>query len=79
VSFSLIRCSRLLGRHYPMTAKLRRLRCCSDCRPPLVHGRQERVVGTGSVHVLTLQCCWRSVLLVCRCLFRLVRAGINSP
>ncbi len=61
-----------------MTAKLRRLRSCSDCRPPVVHGRQERVVGTGSVHMLGLQRRWRSVLLVRRGLFCSARAGGNS-
>src|ERR1019366_5930879 len=73
-----VRCSRLLGRYHPMTAKLRRLRSCSDCRPSAVHGRQECVVGTGSVHMLGLQRRWRAVLLVCRCLFCPGRAGVNS-
>ena len=48
----------LPGRYHPMTAKLRRLRSCSDCRPPLVHGRQECVVGTGSLHMLGLLRRW---------------------
>src|SRR5450756_1882014 len=73
-----VRCSRPLGRYHPMTAKLRRLRSCSDCRPSVVHGRQECVVGTGSVHMLGLQRRWRPVLLVCRCLFCLGGAGVNS-
>ena len=61
-----------------MTAKFRGLRSCSDRRPPVVHRRQERVVGTGSVHMLGLHCRWRPVLLVCRCLFCLGRSGVNS-
>src|ERR1022692_3336607 len=75
---SLVRCSRLLGRYHSMTAKLRRLHSCSDCRTPVVHGRQECVVGTGSLHMLGLQRRWRPVLLVCRCFFCLGRAGGNS-
>src|SRR5208282_1345836 len=74
----LVRRSRLLGGYHPMSAKLRRLCSCSDCRPPVVHGRQECMVGAGSVHMLGLQLCWRPVLLVCRCLFCLGRAGANS-
>ncbi len=74
----LIRCSRLPGRYHPMTAKLRRLRSCSNCRPPVVHGRQECVVATGSMHMLGLHRRWRPVLLVCRGHFCLARAGVNS-
>ena len=61
-----------------MTAKLRGLGRCSDCGPPVVHGCQERVVGTGSVHMLGLQRRWRPVLLVCRGLFCSGRSGGNS-
>ena len=61
-----------------MTAKLSRLRSSSDCRTPVVHGRQECVVGTGSLHMLGLQRRWRPVLLVFRCFFCLGRAGGNS-
>ena len=60
-----------------MTAKFSRLRSSSDCRPPVVHGRQECVVGTGSLHMLGLQGRLLPVLLVCRCLFCLGRAGSN--
>ncbi len=74
----LIRCARLPGRYHPMTAKLRRLRSCSNRRPPVVHGRQECVVATGSVHMLGLHRRWRPVLLVCRGLFCPGRAGVNS-
>jgi hypothetical protein len=77
-SSSLVRRSRLLGRYHSMTAKLRRLRSCGDCRAPVVHGRQECVVGTGSLHMLGLQRRWRPVLLMCRCLLCLGRAGGNS-
>src|ERR1035438_225618 len=51
----LVRCSRLPGCYHSMTAKLRRLGSCRDCRPPVVHGRQERVVSAGSVHMLGLR------------------------
>src|ERR1017187_1763811 len=74
----LVRRSRLPGGNHSMSAKLRGLRSCSDCRPPVVHGRQECMVGAGSVHMLGLQFHWRPVLLVCRCLFCLGRAGANS-
>src|ERR1017187_10387844 len=74
----LVRRARLPGGNHSMSAKLRGLRSCSDCRPPVVHGRQECMVGAGSVHMLGLQFHWRPVLLVCRCLFCLGRAGANS-
>jgi hypothetical protein len=61
-----------------MTAKLRRLRSCSDCGPPAVHGRQHRVVGAGSVHMLGLRRRRPRVLLVRRCLFRRAGAGVSS-
>ena len=51
---SLVRCSCLLGRYHSLTAKLARLRCCSDCRPSMVLGRQECMVGTCSLHMLGL-------------------------
>ena len=44
-----------LGRYHPLAAKLAGFRSCSDCRPPLVHGRQQLVVRTGSLHMLGLQ------------------------
>ena len=75
---SLVRCSRLLGSHHSMTAKLGRLRSGRDCRLSLVHGRQERAVATGCLHVLSLQCRRRSVLLVRRCLFCLGRTSVNT-
>ena len=73
-----VRCSRLPGGYHPMTVKLRRLRSCSNRRPPVVHGRQECAVATRSVHMLSLHRRWRPVLLVCRGLFCSGRAGVNS-
>jgi hypothetical protein len=49
-----VRCSRLFGLYHPRTAKLPRLCRGSDCRPPLVHGRQKGMIGAGSLHVLIL-------------------------
>src|SRR5208282_2346176 len=65
----LVRRSRLFGRYHSGTAKLPRLRSCSDSRTALVHGRQERVVGTGSVHMRGLHRGCRRVLPVHRSLF----------
>src|SRR5208282_4386844 len=53
-----VRCARLFGRYHSGAAELPRLRSCSDSRPALVHGRQECMVGAGSVHMLGLQRCW---------------------
>ena len=53
-----------------MTGKLAWLGGCSHRRAPVVHRRQERVVGAGSVYMLGLQCRGRAVLLVGRCFFR---------
>src|SRR5579863_7204019 len=75
---SLVRRSCLFGRNYSLTAKLPRLRRCSDCWSPLVHRSKELVVGTGSLHMLSLRRCWLRVFLVCRCLFCSVRACGDS-
>src|SRR5580704_14959327 len=75
---SFVRCTRLPGCHYSVTAKLAGLGRCSDCRTPPVHRRQERVVGTGSVHMLGLHRGWRGVLLASRTLFRGGRPGADS-
>src|SRR5208337_1328704 len=75
---SLVRCSRLFRRYHPRTAKLAGLRGRCDCGPPLVHGRQKRVVGAGSVHMLALHRSCRRVLLVHRSLFHGGRSGGNS-
>src|SRR5208282_3996768 len=71
---SLVWCSRLFGRYRPRTTKLAGLCGRSDCRPPMVHGRQKLVVRTGSMHMLGLHCRCRRVLLVHCCLFRCRRA-----
>src|SRR5208283_2914560 len=73
-----VRCARLFGRYHSGAAELPRLRSCSDSRPALVHGRQECMVGAGSVHMLGLQRCWWRVLLVGRRLFCRSRASRNS-
>src|SRR5208282_2296499 len=73
-----VRCARLFGRYHSGAAELPRLRSCSNGRPALVHGRQERVVGAGSVHMLGLQRRWWRVLLVGRRLFCRSRASRNS-
>src|SRR5208283_2182709 len=75
---SLVRCSRLFRCYHPRTAKLAGLRGRCDCGPPLVHGRQKRVVGAGSVHMLALHRSCRRVLLVHRSLFHGGRSGGNS-
>src|SRR5208337_3091552 len=75
---SLVWCSRLFGRYRPRTTKLAGLCGRSDCRPPMVHGRQKLVVRTGSMHMLGLHCRCRRVLLVHCCLFRCRRAGYKS-
>src|SRR5271166_2982276 len=70
--------SRLFGRYDSCTAKLARLGSRSDCRPSLVHGGQERMVGTGSVDMLSLHRGCRHVMLTSRCLFCRGRPGGNS-
>src|SRR5208283_3492592 len=75
---SLVWCSRLFGRYRPRTTKLAGLCGRSDCRPPMVHGRQKLVVRTGSMHMLGLHCRCRRVMLVHCCLFRCRRAGYKS-
>src|SRR5579863_2476025 len=73
-----VRRTRFLSCYYSRTAKLARLRRCSDCRPSPVHRRQQRVVGTGGVHMLGLHRSCRRVLLVHRSLFRSCRTSGNS-
>jgi hypothetical protein len=75
---SLIGCSCLLGCYYSMAAKLGRLGRGSNRRPPLVHRRQECVIGLGRLHMPVLKRGWRLVLLVSRHLFCLGRAGVDS-
>jgi hypothetical protein len=51
---SLVRCSGLLGRYHSLSVKFCRLRSCSDCRPAVIYGRQECVIGAGGIHMLGL-------------------------
>jgi len=49
---ALVGCSRLSGRYHPMTVKLRRLDGGSDCRPAVIHRRQQFVVPAGGLLML---------------------------
>jgi len=74
----LIRCSRLLGRDCSPAGKLAGFGSGGDCRPPLVHRREKRVIGACRLHMLSLERGWLRVLRMRISLLRRGRTRTDS-
>src|SRR5580698_975663 len=67
-----------LGCYDTLAGKLARLGCRRNGRLPMVHGRQEFMVGAGGPYMFGLQRRWRCVLLTRRSFFLRGGASVES-